>query len=85
MYPSCAGVIGKTTPQGKVLETDSDFIGYILEAEGVAAVQGTAFGLSPYFRVSYATSDEILTQACARINGKGMLNLYLSSFSLLLP
>ena len=67
VYPSCAGVIGKTTPDGKVLETDSDFISYILEAEGVAAVQGTAFGLSPYFRVSYATSDEILTEACARI------------------
>ena len=67
VYPSCAGVIGKTTPDGKVLETDSDFISYILEAEGVAAVQGTAFGLSPYFRVSYATSDEILTEACTRI------------------
>jgi len=66
-YPSCAGVIGKTTPQGKKIETDDDFVTYLLEAEGVAAVQGSAFGLSPFFRISYATSTEALTEACTRI------------------
>ena len=50
-----------------VLETDTDVVTYLLEAEGVAAVQGTAFGLSPYFRISYATSDEALEDACTRI------------------
>jgi aspartate aminotransferase len=67
VYPSCAGTIGKRTPQGKVIESDDDFITYILEAEGVAAVQGSAFGLSPYFRISYATSTEALRDACTRI------------------
>jgi len=67
VYPSIAGLIGKTTPDGKVIETDLDFCSYILEAEGVAAVHGAAFGLSPHFRVSYATSDEALVEACKRI------------------
>lgn len=67
VYPSIAGLIGKTTPDGKVIETDLDFCTYILEAEGVAAVHGEAFGLSPHFRVSYATSDEALIEACKRI------------------
>ena len=67
VYPSCAGVISRTTPDGKVIQTDSDFVTYLLEAEGVAAVQGEAFGLSPYFRISYATSTEILEEACQRI------------------
>ncbi|MDY0881321.1 aspartate transaminase [Dongia soli] len=67
VYPSCAGVIGKTTPQGKKIETDDDFVTYLLDAEGVAAVQGSAFGLSPFFRISYATSTEALTEACTRI------------------
>lgn len=67
VYPSCAGVIGKRTPQGTVIESDDDFITYLLEAEGVAAVQGSAFGLSPYFRVSYATSMRALEEACRRI------------------
>ncbi|MCW9033286.1 MAG: pyridoxal phosphate-dependent aminotransferase [Rhodospirillales bacterium] len=67
VYPSCAGVIGKITPEGKTLETDGDFVTYLLESQGVAAVQGEAFGLSPYFRVSYATSNETLTEACTRI------------------
>src|ERR1700742_1558668 len=67
VYPSCAGAIGKTTPQGKTIETDDDFVTYLLEAEGVAAVQGSAFGLSPYFRISYATSTEVLEDACTRI------------------
>jgi aspartate aminotransferase len=67
VYPSCSGTIGKKTPQGKVIETDDDFVTYILEAEGVAAVQGSAFGLSPFFRISYATSTEALREACTRI------------------
>ena len=67
VYPSCAGAIGKTTPQGKKIVTDDDFVTYLLEAEGVAAVQGSAFGLSPYFRISYATSTEALQEACTRI------------------
>jgi len=67
VYPNCAGVIGKTTPDGKVLDTDGDFITYILESEGVAAVQGEAFGLSPHFRVSYATATTLLEDACQRI------------------
>jgi aspartate aminotransferase len=67
VYPSCAGVIGRKTPSGKVLETDEDFIAYLLEDHGVAAVHGAAFGLSPYFRISYATSTEALEEACKRI------------------
>jgi aspartate aminotransferase len=67
VYPSCAGAIGRKTPQGKVIRNDTDFVTYLLEAEGVAVVQGEAFGLSPYFRISYATSTEALTEACKRI------------------
>ena len=67
VYPSCAGAIGKTTPEGKKIQSDTDFVTYLLEAEGVAAVQGAAFGLSPYFRISYATATELLEDACARI------------------
>ena len=67
VYPSCAGVIGKTTPDGKRIETDEDFVTYLLESEGVACVQGEAFGLSPYFRISYATSEDALREACTRI------------------
>ncbi len=67
VYPSCAGCIGKKTPQGKIIENDSDFVTYLLESEGVATVQGVAFGLSPHFRISYATSTEALTEACKRI------------------
>ncbi len=67
VYPSCAGAIGKKTADGKTIETDSDFVTYLLEAEGVAAVPGEAFGLSPHFRVSYATSTELLKEACRRI------------------
>jgi aspartate aminotransferase len=67
VYPSCAGTIGKTTPDGKKIENDGDFATALLEAEGVAVVQGVAFGLSPYFRVSYATSAEVLKEACTRI------------------
>jgi len=67
VYPSCAGAMGKTTPDGKKIESDDDFITYLLDAEGVAAVQGSAFGLSPYFRISYATSTDLLKEACTRI------------------
>ena len=68
VYPSCAGTIGKKTPDGKVIENDSDFVTYLLESAEVAAVQGEAFGLSPYFRISYATSTELLREACTRIH-----------------
>ena len=67
VYPSCAGLIGRKTPDGKTIATDEDFVTYLLESEGVAAVQGAAFGLSPYFRVSYATSTALLEDACRRI------------------
>lgn len=67
VYPSCAGVIGKTTPDGQTIESDEDFIAYLLESQGVACVHGAAFGLSPCFRISYATSEEILNDACTRI------------------
>lgn len=67
VYPSCAGVMGKKTPSGNVLETDADFVTALLEAEGVAAVHGEAFGLSPYFRISYATATPTLEEACKRI------------------
>jgi len=67
VYPLCDGVIGRTTPQGKTMETDEDFVTYLLDSEGVAAVHGAAFGLSPYFRISYATSTDLLREACTRI------------------
>ena len=67
VYPSCAGVIGKQTPAGKTIASDDDFVTYLLEAQGVACVQGSAFGLSPYFRISYATSTALLEEACRRI------------------
>ncbi|MBD1547147.1 pyridoxal phosphate-dependent aminotransferase [Roseibium aggregatum] len=67
VFPSCAGTIGKTAPSGKVIETDEDFVTELLEAEGVAVVHGSAFGLGPNFRISYATSNEALTEACTRI------------------
>lgn len=67
VYPEVSGLIGKTTPKGQKIETDSDFVGYLLEEARVAAVQGVAFGLSPAMRISYATSEEILREACTRI------------------
>lgn len=67
VYPSCAGLIGKKTPDGKVLKSDEDVVSYFLETEGIAAVHGAAFGLSPHFRISYATSTEALEDACQRI------------------
>ena len=67
VYPSCAGCIGKTTSYGTVISDDESFATALLEAEGVAVVHGAAFGLSPFFRISYATSDENLKNACERI------------------
>ncbi|CDZ46853.1 pyridoxal phosphate-dependent aminotransferase [Neorhizobium galegae] len=67
VYPSCAGLIGKTAPSGKVMETDEDFVTELLETEGVAVVHGSAFGLGPNFRISYAASEEQLEEACKRI------------------
>ena len=67
VYPSCAGVIGKRTPEGKTIETSEDFARYLLEGAGVAVVHGSAFGLDPFFRISYATSTDVLEDACARI------------------
>ena len=67
VYPSCAGAIGKTTAAGKTVATDEDFVTALLEEEGVATVHGAAFEGSPAFRISYATSTEALTEACARI------------------
>ncbi|HEU5017856.1 MAG TPA: pyridoxal phosphate-dependent aminotransferase [Pseudolabrys sp.] len=67
VYPSCTGTIGKTAPSGKKLASDEDFVTELLEAEGVAVVQGSAFGLGPAFRISYATKTEDLEEACTRI------------------
>lgn len=67
VYPDCSGLIGRTTPGGKLLATDEDVAAYFLETEGVAVVHGAAFGLSPAFRISYATSTAALEEACRRI------------------
>ena len=67
VYPSCAGTIGKTAPTGRKLATDEDFVTELLEAEGVAVVQGTPFGVGPAFRISYATATTALEEACTRI------------------
>jgi aspartate aminotransferase len=67
VYPDASGCIGKTTPKGKRIACDDDLIGYFLDEARVAAVCGTAFGLSPAFRVSYATSEDVLREACTRI------------------
>ena len=67
VYPSCAALIGKKTEDGKVINTDEDFVTALLESEGVAAVHGSAFGLGPNFRISYATSNELLEKACSKI------------------
>jgi aspartate aminotransferase len=67
VYPSCAGCIGKTSKGGKKIGNDEDFVTALLEEEGVAVVHGAAFGLSPFFRISYATSTDALEDACQRI------------------
>lgn len=67
VYPSCEGLIGKTAPSGKVITSDQDFATELLDAEGVAVVHGQAFGLAPFFRISYATANATLEEACTRI------------------
>ncbi len=67
VYPSCAGTIGKLAPSGNKIGTDEDFVTELLDAEGVAVVQGTPFGLGPAFRISYATATPLLQEACERI------------------
>ena len=67
LFPGCAGLVGKTTPQGKPVNSDRDFVLYLLESEGVATIHGAAYGLSPHFRLSIATSDAILREGCERI------------------
>ena len=67
VYPSCAEAIGKTAPSGRIISNDEDFVSELLEAEGVAAVHGSAFGLGPNFRISYATSNALLEEACGKI------------------
>lgn len=67
VFPNIAGCIGKTTPKGKKLETDTDFVTALLEERHVATVQGAAYGMSPYFRISYATDIDSLREGCKRI------------------
>ena len=67
VYPSCEGIIGKKTSAGNTINTDEDFMNFLLESEGMAGVHGEAFGLSPYFRLSYATDEKTLADACNRI------------------
>ncbi|HEY2883896.1 MAG TPA: pyridoxal phosphate-dependent aminotransferase [Rhizomicrobium sp.] len=67
VYPTIRKLVGKSAPSGKVIATDEDFANELLEAEGVAVVQGAAFGMSPFFRISYATSTRVLEEACTRI------------------
>ncbi len=67
LYISCSGIIGKTTPHGRKMETDNDFTLYLLESVGIASVSGDSFGLSPYIRISYAIETELLREACHRI------------------
>jgi aspartate aminotransferase len=67
VFPFCEGTIGKTAPSGKKIENDEDFVKELLAAEGVAVVHGSAFGLGPAFRISYATSNAALEESCERI------------------
>jgi aspartate aminotransferase len=67
LYVDCRGVMGKRTPLGKRLANDEDFVTYLLDSQGVAGVHGAAFGMSPFFRISYALATEQLEDACTRI------------------
>lgn len=67
VYPSCAGLIGKKTEAGKVIASDEDFVTELLQTEQIAVVHGSAFGLGPNFRISYATSEDLLEESCKRI------------------
>ncbi len=68
VFPSCKDLFGKQTPDGKVINNDEDFVTALLESAGVAVVHGSAFGLNGFFRISYATSDELIASACDRIS-----------------
>jgi len=67
VFPSCKDLFGKKTLDNKVINNDEDFVTALLESEGVAVVHGSAFGLNGYFRISYATSDDLIASACERI------------------
>ena len=67
VYPNCEGLLNKKTPQGNIIKTDEDLMNFLLESEGIAGVHGEAFGLSPYFRLSYAASEKTIIEACERI------------------
>ena len=67
LYVNCAGLLGRKTPSGQVLQSDGEVVMYLLESQGVAVVAGTAYGLSPYFRMSIATSQDVLNEGCLRI------------------
>ena len=67
VYASCAGVIGRKTPDGKVLGSDADFVMYLLESQNLALLQGEAYGLSPFVRISFATSMQTLEVGCRRL------------------
>jgi aspartate aminotransferase len=67
VYPEFSALIGKSTPKGQLIDTDEAMVAYLLDEAKVAAVQGAAFGLSPAMRISYATSEELLREACERI------------------
>jgi len=69
IYPCCADLMGKQTPSGTIITTDTDLAAYLLDSVGVAVVPGDAFGLSPYFRISYALETSLLLEACKRIAG----------------
>lgn len=66
-FPSCAGIIGKKTPKGKTLNSDEEFVLYLLEEQNLAVIQGDAYGVSPFFRISFATSMSELTEGCRRL------------------
>jgi aspartate aminotransferase len=68
VFPNIAGCIGKTTERGRHIESDVDFVSALLEEQHVATVQGSAYGMSPYFRISYATDMETLKEGCRRIS-----------------
>ena len=67
IYSSCADIIGKTTPDGRVLGSDADFVMYLLESQNLALLQGEAYGLSPFVRISFATSMQTLEEGCRRL------------------
>jgi aspartate aminotransferase len=67
LYPSCADLIGKRTPDGKTLKSDNDFVLYLLESQNLAVLQGAAYGVSPFFRISFATSMAQLKEGCDRL------------------